>query len=81
MDRTPVPAHSAHYDPRLPKPSTAGIARPHRPGARIPQSREARPNAAPAYYQGRPAALVIAAMRPRRGRVTSAAAPAAPVAA
>ena len=34
-----------------------------------------RPNSAPAYYQGRPAALVIAALRSRRRRMTSAAAP------
>jgi hypothetical protein len=27
-----------------------------------------RPNCAPAYYQGRPAALWINAMKPRRGR-------------
>lgn len=32
----------------------------------------ARPNAAPAYYQGRPAALIIAAMSPRPNRPAAA---------
>jgi hypothetical protein len=33
-----------------------------------PDSLISRPNTAPAYYQGRPASLLINIMKPRRGR-------------
>jgi hypothetical protein len=37
----------------------------------LPEREIRRPNAAPAYYLGRPAGLWITAMRPRRDRTVS----------
>lgn len=43
----------------------------NRRGVGIQYTRIARPNSAPAYYQGRPVRLWISAMRPRRSRTAS----------
>ena len=45
---------------------SAGVAFSAEPGRDI-----ARPNSAPAYYQGRPVHLWLSAMRPRRSRTAS----------
>ena len=48
-----------------PGPGPAGLPR---DGLADPKRKVSPSNSAPAYYQGRPAALWINAMRPRRGR-------------
>jgi len=69
MNRTLAPADIAHYYPQPAKLSMPPAS--HGRVAAEPKRRDRRPNAAPAYYLGRPAAVWIAAMRPRHRRAAS----------